>query len=126
MSETDAVKLVLPYPPSANRYWRIWGGRVVRSSEARSYKIICQSIATVSRHPKIAGDVAVTVVLHPKKTKKGEASKTRIDLDNALKVVIDAMQGVAYANDSQVVRIVAEIGCPLTDGGLTIEVKEAA
>ena len=117
--------MVFPYPPSANRYWRIWGGRVVRSSEARSYKIICQGIATLSKHPKIDGPVSVTVLLHPKKTKSGAASKTRIDLDNALKVVIDAMNGVAYADDSQVVRIVAEIGCPLTDGGLTIEVKEA-
>ena len=118
--------MVFPYPPSANRYWRVWGGRVVRSAEARSYKIICHGIATMAKAPKLAGDVAVSVILHPKKTKRGEASKTRIDLDNALKVVIDAMQGVAYANDSQVVRIVAEIGCPLTDGGLTIEVKEAA
>lgn len=118
--------MVFPYPPSANRYWRIWGGRVVRSSEATSYKAICKGIATLTKHPKIDGPVAINVLLHPKKTKKGEASKTRIDLDNALKVVIDAMQGVIYANDSQVVRIVAEIGCPLTDGGLTIEVKEAA
>lgn len=118
--------MVFPYPPSANRYWRVWGGRVVRSSEATSYKAICKGIATLSKHPTIEGDVSISVLLHPKKTKKGAASKTRIDLDNALKVVIDAMQGVIYANDSQVVRIVAEIGCPLTDGGLTIEVKEEA
>ena len=118
--------MVLPYPPSANRYWRVWGGRVVRSSEATSYKAICRGIATLSKHPTIDGPVSISVLLHPKKTKKGAASKTRIDLDNALKVVIDAMQGVIYANDSQVVRIVAQVGCPLTDGGLTIEVKEAA
>jgi len=118
--------MVFPYPPSANRYWRIWGGRVVRSTEATSYKSICKGIATLSKHPKIDGPVSINVLLHPKKTKSGAASKTRIDLDNAMKVVIDAMNGVAYADDSQVVRIVAEIGCPLTDGGLTIEVKEAA
>lgn len=118
--------MVFPYPPSANRYWRVWGGRVVRSTEARSYKIVCQGIAAMAKNKKLEGDVAVSVVLHPKKTKKGEASKTRIDLDNALKVVIDAMQGVIYANDSQVVRIVAQVGCPLTDGGLTIDVREAA
>lgn len=118
--------MVFPYPPSANRYWRVWGGRVVRSSEATSYKSICKGIATLSRHAQIDGDVHVSVILHPKKTKKGAASKTRIDLDNALKVVIDAMQGIVYANDSQVVRIVAQLGCPLTDGGLTVDVKEAA
>ena len=118
--------MVFDYPPSANRYWRVWGGRVVRSAEARSYKIACQIIATREKIKPIAGDVAINIILHPKLTKKGGASKTRIDLDNALKVVIDAMNGVAYTDDSQVVRIVAEIGCPLTDGGLTVDVKESA
>lgn len=118
--------MVFDYPPSANRYWRVWGGRVVRSAEARSYKIACQIIATREKIKPIAGDVAIAIILHPKLTKKGAASKTRIDLDNALKVVIDALQGVAYANDSQVVSIKADLGCPVTNGGLTIEVKEAA
>lgn len=120
------IRLILPTPVSANRYWRVWGGRVVRSTEARSYKIACQIIATREKIKPIAGDVAVTIILHPKLTKKGLASKTRIDLDNALKVVIDAMQGVAYANDSQVVSIKADLGCPVTNGGLTIDVREAA
>lgn len=30
------------------------------------------------------------------------------DLDNRLKCLLDALQGVVYANDSQIVRIVAE------------------
>lgn len=118
--------MAFDYPPSANRYWRVWGGRVVRSTEARNYKTACQIIAKREKVQPIAGDVALTIVLHPKITKKGLASKTRLDLDNALKVVIDAMQGVAYANDSQVVSIKADLGCPVTNGGLTIEVKEAA
>lgn len=126
MSKPNEIRLVLPKPVSSNRYWRVWGGRVVRSSEARSYKIACQIIATREKIKPIAGDVAIAIILHPKLTKKGAASKTRIDLDNALKVVIDALQGVAYANDSQVVSIKADLGCPVTNGGLTIDVREAA
>lgn len=118
--------MVFDYPPSANRYWRVWGGRVVRSTEARSYKTACQIVAAREKIKPVAGDVSVTIILHPKMTKNGAASKTRIDLDNALKVVIDAMQGVAYANDSQVVSIKADVGYPVTNGGLTVEVKEAA
>lgn len=116
--------MVFDYPPSANRYWRVWGGRVVRSSEARSYKIACQIIAAREKIKPIAGDVAVTIILHPKLTKKGVASKTRLDLDNALKVVIDALQGVAYANDSQVVKLIAEIGPAQIGGALMVEIEE--
>ncbi|EMS1813588.1 RusA family crossover junction endodeoxyribonuclease, partial [Neisseria gonorrhoeae] len=48
-----------------------------------------------------------------------------IDLDNALKVALDALQGVAYHNDRQVRRIAADYaGEPVAGGGLAVEVGE--
>ncbi|EPI5870320.1 RusA family crossover junction endodeoxyribonuclease, partial [Neisseria gonorrhoeae] len=47
------------------------------------------------------------------------------DLDNALKVALDALQGVAYHNDRQVRRIAADYADePVTGGGLAVEVGE--
>ena len=69
------------------------------------------------------GPVELSIMLHPRLTLKGKASKTRLDLDNALKVAIDALQGVAYANYNQVQRIVLEYGAPISGGALTVEIK---
>lgn len=71
------------------------------------------------------GSVAVRLRLIPKANKDGSASKTVIDLDNALKVALDSLQGVAYENDKQVRSIAAEYGSePVAGGGLVVEIEE--
>jgi crossover junction endodeoxyribonuclease RusA len=90
----------LPLPPSANLYWRIWRGRAVVSNEARAYK---QHAALAAKaqglRPFRNGDVIVSIrIFRP--TKRG-------DLDNRIKVLLDALRGVAYRDDSQVVGLQA-------------------
>ncbi len=71
------------------------------------------------------GSVAVRLRLIPKANKDGSANKTVIDLDNALKVALDALQGIAYHNDRQVRRIGAEYADePVAGGGLAVEIEE--
>lgn len=115
--------LQLPYPISANRYWKIFRGMAVKSREAKVFCSAVSGIAMKEQVSKLTGDVAVHVLLHPKLTKDGKASRQRIDLDNALKVAIDSLQGLMYDNDSQITKITAEIGFPITDGGMTISVN---
>lgn len=90
------MNITLPYPPSANRYWRMWQGRMVVSTEARNYKEQAGWIAK-SQAPELVegdGDVSLTIrVFRPQK---------RGDLDNTLKVLIDALKGVAFEDDDQV------------------------
>lgn len=57
---------------------------------------------------------------------EGEASQSRIDLDNAIKAALDALQGVAYRDDKQVTRIVATVGEAIEHGGLSITTTAAA
>ena len=108
------VKLVLPYPVSANRYWRTFSyfDKVTRkprsvtapSDEAKAFKEECgwRAKAAGVRVP-FAGLVELHVRLVPE-------NKVCMDLDNALKVAIDALKGVVYEDDDQVYRIVAERG----------------
>jgi len=117
------IRLALPYPVSANRYWRVFGGRVVHSAEARSYRNVVQ-IKARGVTP-LEGPVSVHVALCPEMTAKGLASKTRLDLDNCLKVALDALQGVAFSNDKQVVKLLAELGPAQVGGALMVEVKAA-
>lgn len=116
------IRLVLPYPVSANRYWRVFGGRVVHSAEARSYRNVVQ-IKARGVTP-MEGPVSVHVALCPEMTAKGVASKTRLDLDNCLKVALDALQGIAFSNDKQVVKLLAELGPAQVGGALLVEIEE--
>ena len=89
----------LPYPPSANNYWRsivIKGrGRVVVSREAKAFKkAVSLALAGIS---PISGPVALTATFYrPRK---------RGDLDNLAKVLGDALNGIAYHDDDQIVEM---------------------
>lgn len=84
----------LPYPPSANAYWRNVHGRVVVSAEARAYK---RKVALLARGKPLEGPLSL--VAHVYRPRKAG------DLDNSLKVLCDALNGVAWVDDSQVVEI---------------------
>lgn len=93
--------LTLPYPPSANNYWRsivIKGAvRVLLSSEARKYKAHVQGLA--GRYELLTGPIGIVVrIYRPKRIG---------DLGNRIKVLEDALQGVLFGNDSQIERIEA-------------------
>lgn len=98
------MKLTLPYPPTANTYWRVWRGRPVKSEKARHYQNTVRMKCLVNRPwggplDVLGGPVSVSV----------DAYRPRAigDLDNTLKVLLDALRGIAYVDDSQVVRIEA-------------------
>jgi crossover junction endodeoxyribonuclease RusA len=91
------MTITLPYPISANRYWRNWRGRMVVSSEARAYKERVASLVRSRGMVPITGEVELKIDLY-RPQKRG-------DVDNFLKVTIDALKGVAFVDDSQVQRI---------------------
>lgn len=111
---------MLPYPISSNRYWRNFRGLMVVSIEARAYKKQVKWAFSALGIEPATGDVSLSIKLHPKLTKTGAASRTLIDLDNALKVAFDALQGVLYVDDKQVKKLTAEVGEPVDGGGLSV------
>lgn len=113
----------LPYPISANRYWRRSGHVMHVSDAAKKYKQDAHLLAIAAQMRPIGGNVILTVRVSPKLTKKGTASKVLLDLDNCLKVLIDCLIGIAYADDKQVRKIVAEYVDPIVGGGVEVEVK---
>ena len=86
----------IPVPPSANRYWMIANNRIVVTSEARNYK---QQVFYKLAHltEPLRKDIAVNVTIF-RAYKRG-------DLDNFLKIMLDALQGIIYLNDSQITEI---------------------
>jgi len=90
------ISLILPIPPSSNRYWRIdRRGFVYLSEEAKAYKRDLAFIAGIKT--PIYSEVKVSVkVYRPQRSG---------DLDNRLKILLDALQGVVFASDKQVSEI---------------------
>lgn len=95
------MNLVLPYPPSANAYWRADRRGFVRVSDvARSYKNAVALYLNTQRLAPFTNDVRVSVkVFRPQR---------RGDLDNTLKVLLDALKGFAFRDDAQVTVLHAE------------------
>lgn len=115
----------LPHPVSANRYWRTFRNRTVRSAEANQYRKDAQFAFLLAKEQKHAGPVRVSIKFHPRTNKDGSASKTRLDIDNVIKVALDALNGLAYDDDKQVVSVLAELSSPVPYGGLTVTVEAA-
>lgn len=109
--------VVLPYPPSANRYWRkTRGGRIYKSNKASTYQANAKAIALADGLRPLAGRVAVTLrVFRPIK---------RGDLDNRIKVVLDALQGVAFDDDKQVYELHAYLDDDKSNPRVVVTVDE--
>ena len=91
------IAIVLPIPPSANHRHHMTRGRVVLTDEARNYARVVQSICIHQDMLPLKGELVITIDVY--------ARDRRIDTDNYLKAPLDALQGYAYKNDSQLKRI---------------------
>lgn len=126
-------EMLLPYPISTNRYWRTFRNRMVRSKEAVEYKSEVEDIASAAITKEIDGCIKVDLALHPERPKDWEkrARKDprwvlgvrRMDLDNALKVALDALQGIAYEDDRSITDIRIRLRDPIDGGGLTVKIS---
>lgn len=133
--------LTLPYPVSANRYWRSFVPRgsnravTVVSDEAKEYRTAVAKLAKAQgmRLP-LDGRVELQLRLFPSRPQDWAKRAQRdpdswdddvrcIDLGNAEKVLCDALNGIAWVDDKQLRRIVLERCEP--DGDARVEVTIA-
>lgn len=119
-----SIAIVLPYPVSMNAIYRVYKGKIVPSAEATRYANQIKYICSQHKPKLMYGPVSVIVEIRPKKTRSGQASKVCIDIDNPLKKLLDAMQGIIYQNDKQVRRLYVYYGDPVENGALIVTVEE--
>ncbi len=91
--------LVLPEPPSSNRWWRMVGPRMVTSKEARAYKEVTSLRALGQGVRQIRRPNLVAIEIHWYRHRRAG------DLDKRLGILLDALQAVGYENDSQVIEL---------------------
>lgn len=98
---TDHVELKLPFPGSINSLWRCVRGRNILSKAGREYQVLAQKyLMTQAPLPRFDSPVSVEIALCP-------PSRRRMDIDNRIKPVLDALQKAGVlADDSLVHRLV--------------------
>lgn len=119
-----SITVTLPPPVSANVYWRT---RVVKnmamtyvSKEAKDFKAqVLQLLRAAGVAEPFPGRVAVSLQLYPHRPLDWQTRQRKlganwddgvrsIDLDNSIKVTLDAMKGVAFVDDVWVREIAAQ------------------
>jgi crossover junction endodeoxyribonuclease RusA len=142
--ELLVIELTLPYPVSSNRYWRSFVPKghsraiVTLSDEAKAFK---QSVGWIVKQAgirePIAGRVAIEIQLYPKRpldwAKRAQRNPLAwdddvqcLDLDNANKVLLDSLKGIAIEDDRWVRKIVAERMEPDGEGRAVIRITPLA
>lgn len=109
--------LTLPEPPSGNVYWRHARGRTYLSLVALQYRLAVLAICKKAKVKPITGPVVLTY--HWWRGRKSG------DLDNRGKVLLDALQGHAYTDDSQIVELHAYRHDRKGDSGITVTIEAA-
>lgn len=120
------LTLKLPFPVTANKYWRIAGRRMIKTKEARQYAqmVMLAWIEAKTRGMKKFADdahLAVAVaVMYPRR--RGPNA----DIDNLAKVLIDALEGAdIFNNDNQLRHIqLTREASENPEGGVRVSLRE--
>ena len=136
------IELTLPYPVSANVYWRSFVPRgharaiVTLSDEAKAYKAeVAALVRAAGIRSPLAGRVGVEIELYPARPQDWARRARRdpetwdddvrcIDLDNANKVLLDAIKGQVIEDDKWVRRIFSERMEPDGEARVVIRVAQ--
>jgi len=110
------LRIDLPTPPTVNHAYAVVRGRKILSKAGRDYKADVATRLLLARWRPLGGEV-VWSLWWRRDRKSG-------DISNRIKLVEDAMKGIAWADDAQVVELHAyrsDEGEP----GITVEVLPA-
>lgn len=114
--------LILPIPPGANRIWRTFRNVTVKSKEARVFEqIVAYTAQQHGVNQPRDGAIAVKLVYRPRARKKETAKPLRrLDVDAVIKPTLDALIGIAYHDDYQVVDVSSSLADPVPGGQLIV------
>jgi len=92
------VELTLPWPPSVNRYWRTFQGRMIISADGRAYRKAVADQVLIQHGAKHFADKLCVVI------EAFRPDNRRRDLDNLFKSVLDGCTHAGvWEDDSNIV-----------------------
>lgn len=116
------ITLSLPFPPSANRLWRAFRGRQIKSAEYRAWLLKAQAAIESAC---IGGSIPGAYHLEIHATRPDRRAR---DLDNLIKPLSDSLAAAGLVlNDSKAASIFAawSPSAPVKGGAITINLRPA-
>lgn len=111
------MQLQLPYPPTANHYWRRVGVKTLISAKGRQYRNQVKGLCLAHGEKAPEGRLSVNVDVFPPDAR-------RRDLDNVLKALLDSMQhGGIYSDDSLIDRLSVVRQVIVPDGMVIVRIE---
>lgn len=121
MSDKRSLSLRLPWPPSLNRIWRVFGGRTILSKPAREYKKTLANALPTGRVVPLTGRLAVTCLMCPPQALRGKTH----DICNREKLLFDTLtEQRIWLDDSQVDVVLFARGPESPEGYVDILIAE--
>ena len=116
----STYQLTIPGNPIPKARPRVVNGVAYTPERTKEWEALARDQAAVqwSGDP-LRGPLALTLHFYRR-------TRHIVDLDNLVKSVTDALQGVCYLNDWQIVRLVATKSINRDDPGVEIEIEELA
>ena len=114
---SNKLEISLPWPPSLNRCYRSFKGRVLLSREGRDYIQLIKSIILTSSIKTFKKErLTLFILAFP-------PDRRRRDLDNLLKIFLDSLQKSGlYEDDEQIDFLSIERCSIIKDGLLKIQI----
>lgn len=125
------IELILPYPPSVNRYKNI--GRIVTSKKGKIYQKRHNSPETVAFYYQVymlsranaskfftdgTMRLQVTLTVRP-------PDNRRSDIDNRIKITLDSLERSGIiVNDYQIARLIVQRESIIEGGQLLVQISE--
>lgn len=117
------IEIRLPLPPSISRRFTVSRktGQIILTADSRSWKTAAQwDVKSQYKGEPLAGRVQVCMTVCPDKG----ARNRRRDLENMLKLPLDALSGAVYDDDSQIDVLTVTRGEPVDRGAIVLQVTE--
>lgn len=111
------IRLTLPLPPTANKYYRRVGRKTLISRDGRAFKQRCGILTAGQTKQPIEGPIEISGTIY--------MARRGCDLDNRIKPLLDGMEGWAYVNDRQVVRLDLRKDLDRENPRAEVEISEA-
>lgn len=114
------IQVSLPWPPSVNRYWRTFQGRMIISAEGRSYRKAVADQVLIQRGAKhYTGKLKVTIEAF-------RPDNRRRDLDNLLKAVLDSLTHAGVWEDDNLIVDLRIYWADSIGGMLKVNIEEVS
>jgi crossover junction endodeoxyribonuclease RusA len=113
------MEIELPFPPSANHYYRRVGPRTLISREGRRFRERICALLGGAGVRRLRGPLHIEIEVYP-------PDRRRRDIDNVQKALLDALQhGGLYEDDSQIVKLNIEKRACIRGGRTLVRIQES-